>query len=104
MNADPPSVWRAVQEIETSVGLTPGFLEKIYADPTDWSFVVKVHTLIDAALVHLIIEALGKPALHARLSPRFVPATTSTPKLNSDKAGILSHPSAHKRISKRSLI
>ena len=25
-----------------------------------WS---KVHTLIDAALVHLIVEALGKPAL-----------------------------------------
>jgi hypothetical protein len=63
MTSDRSDVWRAVREIKTSIGLTPGFLEKISAEPSDWSFVVKVHALIDAALVHLIVEALGKPAL-----------------------------------------
>src|SRR5690242_8323284 len=52
----------AVREIEKAVGLDqPLFLRLI--DEDDWSFVIKVHALIEAAVTHLLVIASGKNEL-----------------------------------------
>ena len=44
-------------------GISEDFLENLYSEPDDWSLVVKLSALIEAAMTHLVTEAVGKPEL-----------------------------------------
>jgi hypothetical protein len=54
---------RPIMEIETQLGLPPGFLIQLYENEDDWSFVIKTHAFLEAVLTHLLAEHLGKPDL-----------------------------------------
>ena len=50
--------------LEQKLGLKPGFLESLDDEnENDWSFVIKVHALIEAAISHLLTEDLCRPEL-----------------------------------------
>jgi hypothetical protein len=49
---------------ESRVGLRPGFFNELIQEE-DWSFVIKLHTFLDACLTHTICSVLGKPELEA---------------------------------------
>jgi hypothetical protein len=47
-----------IQKLMEGIGLPPGFVRSIYED-LDWSFVIQLHALIEAALVHALTKKLG---------------------------------------------
>jgi hypothetical protein len=49
--------------LERRLGLKQHFLEDLMNEADDWSFVIKVHAFIEAALGHLILVALDRPQL-----------------------------------------
>ncbi|PCM43485.1 hypothetical protein [Marinobacter sp. ANT_B65] len=57
------SIEQAVTLLEEDLKIEPGFLIKLN-DEDDWSFVIKSHAFLEAALSHLISEALSEAALH----------------------------------------
>ena len=59
---DDLSVEELVSLLEMDLGIDPGFLTRL-ADEDDWSFVIKSHAFLEAALSHLIAHALDAPAL-----------------------------------------
>ena len=61
------SIRSAVRRIETDLGLTPGFLENL-RDENDWSFVIKVHAIFEAATGHLLCQVLNREELADVLS------------------------------------
>lgn len=54
-----PDVW----EFEKDLGIRPGFFQKLLNEGDDWSFVIKIHALLEAAVSHLLAEVVGKPEL-----------------------------------------
>jgi hypothetical protein len=51
--------------LEQRLGIREGFFESLDADEeSDWSFLIKVHALIEAAVSHLIVERLGDERLN----------------------------------------
>jgi len=54
---------RPIADIETQLGLPTGFLISLYAHEDDWSFVIKAHAFLEAALTHLLADHLGKEDL-----------------------------------------
>lgn len=57
------TIEQAVTLLEEDLKIEPGFLNKLN-DEDDWSFVIKSHAFLEAALSHLISEALSEAALH----------------------------------------
>ena len=49
--------------VESDIGITPGFLERLLDEQDDWSFVIKVHALAGAALTYLLTTAVGREEL-----------------------------------------
>ena len=49
--------------VESDIGITPGFLERLLNEQDDWSFVIKVHTLAEAALTYLLTVSVGREEL-----------------------------------------
>lgn len=50
--------------LEVRLGIGSGFFESLNAlDEPDWSFVIKLHALAEAAISHLIAEHLKRPEL-----------------------------------------
>ncbi len=50
--------------LEQKLGLQSGFFESLDGeDENDWSFIIKVHALIEAAVSHLLTEHLQRPEL-----------------------------------------
>lgn len=47
-----------VQKLMEAIGLPPGFVGSIYEE-RDWSFVIQLHALIEAAVVHALASKLG---------------------------------------------
>jgi hypothetical protein len=47
-------------DFEEHLGLAPGFLVGVAAED-DWSFVIKTHAMIEAAVSQMLAEACGKP-------------------------------------------
>ena len=63
----PTGPFEAVEELIKELGLPEGFYaELLGAD--DWSFIIKLHALIEAAVTGLIVEALGQKELHHLIS------------------------------------
>ena len=54
---------RPIADIETQLGLPTGFLISLYTHEDDWSFVIKAHAFLEAALTHLLADHLGKEDL-----------------------------------------
>ncbi len=52
-----------IAEIEKQLGLPPRFLRGLYDHEDDWSFVIKSHAFLEAALTHLLADHLGKEDL-----------------------------------------
>ena len=59
----PEAQERPIAEIENQLGLPTGFLRSLYDHEDDWSFVIKSHAFLEAALTHLLAEHLGKEDL-----------------------------------------
>jgi hypothetical protein len=59
----PEAQERPIAEIENQLGLPTGFLRSLYDHEDDWSFVIKSHAFIEAALTHLLADHLGKEDL-----------------------------------------
>jgi hypothetical protein len=51
---------RPIADIENQLGLPTGFLLSLYTHEDDWSFVIKSHAFLEAALTHLLADHLGK--------------------------------------------
>ena len=52
-----------IAEIEKQLGLPPRFLRGLYEHEDDWSFVIKSHAFLEAALTHLLADHMGKEDL-----------------------------------------
>lgn len=51
--------------LEEKLGLKSGFFESLDRDDeSDWSFIIKVHALIEASISHLLTEHLGRSELN----------------------------------------
>src|SRR5205807_8135781 len=55
-----------VHELENQLGLPSEFCNRLLGED-DWSFVIRIHALLEAAITHLLIETLREP----RLRPLF---------------------------------
>jgi hypothetical protein len=55
-----------VRKLEEELGIKPGFMNAIF-DEDDWSFVIKMHAVMEAAVAHLLTVVVGEP----RLKPFF---------------------------------
>jgi len=49
-----------VARFEADLGLRSGFFRALLQED-DWSFVIKLHALVDGAITHLLVEELGHP-------------------------------------------
>ncbi|WP_011299444.1 hypothetical protein [Cupriavidus necator] len=63
-----------VARLETSIGLSSGFFKKLQEED-DWTHVVKLHALLEAALSHVIVhrldcDALGPPISRLEMSDK----------------------------------
>jgi len=56
------SLLQAIKEIEKAVGVKTGFLVALLKED-DWSFVIKLHALVEAAITHLLVVASGTERL-----------------------------------------
>ena len=61
-------IWAHIDPFETELGLRPGFLRGLRTSADDWSFVIKLHALFEAALAHCLCEELGRPELASVLA------------------------------------
>ena len=57
------SVEGSVNALEKELGLTEGLLEKLLIED-DWSFIIKIHALIEGAVSLLLTRSIGKEELH----------------------------------------
>jgi len=57
-----PEQLEYVRKFESQLGVPTGFFEALRAED-DWSFVVKLHALVEAAATNLLVEAFDKPEL-----------------------------------------
>jgi len=52
----------AITELEENSGLKNGFFQSLVAED-DWSFIIKIHALYEAAVTNLITERIGEKSL-----------------------------------------
>jgi len=52
----------ALLDLELKVGLKEGFFERLL-DEDDWSFIIKIHSFVEAACNHLLLYHLKEPNL-----------------------------------------
>jgi hypothetical protein len=57
-----PVTDKGILNLEQKVGLESGFFAALY-DEDDWSFVIKLHALMEAACTHLLMFHFNEPAL-----------------------------------------
>jgi len=51
---------KAIQKLERKIGISENFFTTIFLSENDWSFIVKLHSFLEAACTELITSALGK--------------------------------------------
>lgn len=56
------SFFEFLKELESDLDLPAGFCASL-AKEDDWSFIIKLHSLVEAAATRLIVESLGRPQL-----------------------------------------
>lgn len=60
--------YKNVKKIEKELGLPDNFLVSIYVDDDDWSFVIKLHSMVEAAVTHLLLTRFADDRLMDVLS------------------------------------
>jgi hypothetical protein len=83
----------AVRSLESEIGLEAGFVEALLKEPNDWSFVVKIHAISEAALTHVIVEALGRPELREVVGHINMGDTRAGKLVIAERLGLLGEPS-----------
>lgn len=58
----PDLLHEIVRPLEQELGTRPGFFSDLLEED-DWSFIVKSHAFIEAALSHILVKATGKDLL-----------------------------------------
>ena len=53
----------SVHSLEKELRVGAGFVERLFDEPSDWSFIIKVHALSEAAMTHLVTIALRREEL-----------------------------------------
>lgn len=57
-----PDLDRVIPSLEHDVGVEPGFFGALLHE-NDWSFVVKLHALLEAVLTRVLADVIGRPEL-----------------------------------------
>src|SRR5436190_16465076 len=65
--SNPKGVYAELSKLEQTLGLRHDFCEDLRMED-DWSFIIKLHALLEAALTTLIVETLGKDSLRSIFS------------------------------------
>jgi len=52
---------------ETELGLPDGFLQRLRNSDDDWSFIIKVHALMEASVSYLLVHHFGMNGFHESL-------------------------------------
>lgn len=88
-----PPLDTLVPLLESKLGISPGFFQSLDGESgNDWSFIIKVHALIEAAISHLLTEHLQQPELEGVFS-RLDMSNKATGKVAFIKAlGLLAEP------------
>jgi len=50
-----------LREFESTLGLRAGFIEDLIQQDDDWSFVIKAHAIVEAAITQLLARLIGHP-------------------------------------------
>lgn len=58
-----PGLFAIVDRLEKAIGLPTGFYENLVHANDDWSFVLKLHALMEASLTMLLTERIGSGSL-----------------------------------------
>lgn len=66
-NNRPTEPFEAVEELVKELGLPESFYAELLGED-DWSFIIKLHALMEAAVTGLIVAALGQKELHNLIS------------------------------------
>lgn len=53
----------SIRSLEVEVGVELGFFESLLDEPSDWSFVIKLHAIFEAAVAFCLAEELGRREL-----------------------------------------
>lgn len=67
MSWEPPEIDKGILELESKVGLKQGFFAGLVKED-DWSFLIKLHALFEAACTHLLLFHFKEPGLDEVLS------------------------------------
>ena len=67
-----------IVSLSQSIGLAPEFLYDLVDEEDDWSFVVKLHALLELTVNELILVKLAEPGLAKMLTDRLNVAFEST--------------------------
>lgn len=59
---------RLVAELERELGVPDGFFARLLLSEDDWSFVIKTHALIEAAVTHAVERLVGRPELASTIT------------------------------------
>ncbi len=62
-----PDLQKAINEIEDEVGIPKGFFKDLL-DEDDWSFIIKIHALVEALISFQIVKSLHKEELSSVIS------------------------------------
>ena len=62
MKEKPETIAETVSLLEQDLKIRPGFLYGLLKED-DWSFVIKGHAFVEAAVSHLLVTAIGKNEL-----------------------------------------
>jgi hypothetical protein len=54
---------KRLRKFEPTLGLRVGFIEELIQQDDDWSFVIKAHAIVEAALTQLLGHLIGHPRL-----------------------------------------
>ena len=58
-----PLVDQFLTQYELELGIPRGFMVRLLTEPDDWSFVIKLHGLLEAAMAAKVLEILRRPEL-----------------------------------------
>lgn len=62
-----PNVYEKISEHEDKLGVPKGFFVKLFEED-DWSFVIKLHALFEAAANYILVRKLGVPEIEESIN------------------------------------
>jgi hypothetical protein len=69
MRTDELEPWReALRRMARDLGVPENLIAELFDEPNDWSFIIKAHALIEAALTEVLTVAIGREQLRGVVS------------------------------------